>query len=134
MGQNHYPKLFRDEAVLFYERGHTFAETKAKYGMAQSTFYEWKKQFDRLHPVPEASGTDLSVARKAQRHLEKLSLELEVLRQCPCGINTSIDEKMAAIAALGSKYSIHVLCDALGLKKIIKKTRLKSILSLSLNL
>ena len=117
MGQNHYPKLFRDEAVLFYERGHTFAETKVKYGMAQSTFYEWKKQFDRAHPVPEASGTDLSVARKAQRHLEKLSLELEVLRQCPCGINASIDEKMAAIAALGNKYSIHVLCDALGLPR-----------------
>lgn len=117
MRQKHYPKSLRDEAVLFYERGHTFAETKAKYGMAQSTFYEWKKQFDRLHPVPEASGTDLSVARKAQRHLEKLSLELEVLRQCPCGINASIDEKMAAIAALGSKYSIHVLCDALGLPR-----------------
>lgn len=34
MGQKHYPKSLRDEAVLFYERGHTFAETKAKYGMA----------------------------------------------------------------------------------------------------
>ena len=107
MGQKHYLKLFRDEAVLFYERGHTFAETKVKYGMAQSAFYEWKKQFDRAHPVPEASGTDLGAARKAQRHLEKLSLELEVLRQCPCGINASIDEKMTAIAALGSKYFIN---------------------------
>ena len=85
--------------------------------MAQSTFYEWKKQFDQAHPVPEASGTDLSAARKAKRHLEKLSLELKVLRQCPCGINASIDEKMAAIASLGNKYSIHVLCDALGLPR-----------------
>ena len=117
MGQKHYPKSRRDEAVLFYERGHTFEETKVKYGMAQSTFYEWKKQFDRAHPVPEASGTDLSVARKVQRHLEKLSLELEVLRQCLCGINASINEKMAAIAVLGNKYSIHVLCDALGLPR-----------------
>ena len=43
MGQKHYPKSLRDEAVLFYERGHTFAETKAKDGMSESTFYEWKR-------------------------------------------------------------------------------------------
>lgn len=35
MGQKHYPQIIRDEAVLFYERGHTFAETHAKYGMAE---------------------------------------------------------------------------------------------------
>ena len=43
MGQKHYSQAVRDEAVLFYERGHTFSETKNKYGMSESTFYEWKK-------------------------------------------------------------------------------------------
>lgn len=112
-----YSNALKEEAVLYFERGHTFAETKVKYGMSQSTFYEWKKQFDRAHPVPETSGTDLSTKRKTQRHLEKLYLELEVLRQCPCGTNASIDEKMTAIAALDNKYSIHVLCDALELPR-----------------
>ena len=42
MGQKHYSKAIRNEAVLFYERGHSFAETRAKYGMAESTFFEWK--------------------------------------------------------------------------------------------
>ena len=85
--------------------------------MSESTFYEWKKKFDQMHPVPKSVGYDLSARRKAQRHLEKLSLELEVLRQCPCGIHASIDEKMAAINVLGNIYSVHVLCDALCLSR-----------------
>lgn len=112
-----HPNTIKAEAVLFYERGHTFAETKAKYGMSESTFYEWKKKFDLEYPNPENIRGNRSASRKAQLHLEKLSLELEVLRQCSCGINASVDEKMAAIAALGNKYSIHVLCDALGLPR-----------------
>lgn len=50
-------------------------------------------------------------------YFHKLVLELEVLRQCPCGINASIDDKMAAINALGKQYSVHVSCDALGLPR-----------------
>lgn len=117
MGQKHYLKSLRDEAVLFYERGHTFAETKAKYGMSESTFYEWKKKFDEEHPNLENTGNNRKASRKAWRHLEKLSLELEVLRQCHCGTSASIDEKMTAIKALENKYSVHVLCDALGLPR-----------------
>ena len=33
MGKKHYPQSIKDEAVLFYELGHSFAETQAKYGM-----------------------------------------------------------------------------------------------------
>lgn len=51
MGKKHYPQIIRDEAVLFYERGHTFAETQTKYGMAESTFFEWKKKYDLEHPL-----------------------------------------------------------------------------------
>ena len=39
MGKKHYPQSIKDEAVLFYELGHSFAETQAKYGMAESTFF-----------------------------------------------------------------------------------------------
>ena len=72
MGQKHYLKSLRDEAVLFYERGHTFAETKAKYGMSESTFYEWKKKFDEEHPNLENTGNNRNASRKAWRHLGNL--------------------------------------------------------------
>lgn len=51
MGKKHYSQSIKDEAVLFYELGHSFAETQAKYGMAESTFFTWKQKFDKAHPV-----------------------------------------------------------------------------------
>lgn len=47
MGKKHYSQSIKDEAVLFYELGHSFAETQAKYGMAESTFFTWKQKFDK---------------------------------------------------------------------------------------
>lgn len=61
MGQKHYSKAIRNEAVLFYEHGHSFTETRAKYGMAESTFFEWKKRFDQEHPLYEPAGDRKSV-------------------------------------------------------------------------
>ena len=124
MGKKHYPQSFKDEAVLFYELGHSFAETQAKYGMAESTFFTWKQKFDKAHPVHEAITTSRVTSHKSKRHLEKLALELEVLRQCPCGSNASIDEKVAAVNALCGRYSIHVLCDALSLPRAYFKNLL----------
>ena len=117
MGKKHYPQSIKDEAVLFYELGHSFAETQAKYGMAESTFFTWKQKFDKAHPMHEAITTNRTTCHKSKRHLKKLALELEVLRQCPCGRNASIDEKVAAVNALRGRYSIHVLCDALSLPR-----------------
>lgn len=117
MGKKHYSQSIKDEAVLFYELGHSFAETQAKYGMAESTFFTWKQKFDKAHPMHEAITTNRTTCHKSKRHLEKLALELEVLRQCPCSRNASIDEKVAAVNALCGRYSIHVLCDALSLPR-----------------
>ena len=117
MGKKHYSQSIKDEAVLFYELGHSFAETQAKYGMAESTFFTWKQKFDKAHPVHAAITTNRAISHKSKRHLEKLALELEVLRQCPCGSKASIDEKVAAVNALCGRYSIHVLCDALSLPR-----------------
>ena len=104
MSKKHYSQSIKDEAVLFYELGHSFVETQAKYGMAESTFFTWKQKFDKAHPMHEAITTNRTTCHKSKRHLEKLALELEVLRQCPCGRNASIDEKVAAVNALCGRY------------------------------
>ena len=117
MGQKHYSQEFKDEVIRHYITGHSIAETRAKYHIAESTLFEWKKwYYEKLRPdeVPEIS---IKQSKQAQAHLEKLALELEVLHQCPCGIHATIDEKMEAIHALSGKYSIHVLCEALNLSR-----------------
>lgn len=50
-------------------------------------------------------------------HLTKIEQKLEVLGKCSCGVNASIDEKMAAIVSLEGRFSIHVLCEALHLSR-----------------
>ena len=71
MGKKHYPQSIKDEAVLFYELGHSFTETQAKYGMAESTFFTWKQKFDKAHPMHEAITTNRTTCHKSKRHLEK---------------------------------------------------------------
>ena len=44
-------------------------------------------------------------------------MELEVIRQCPCGIDASTDDKIDAINTLSDKYSVRVLCEALELPR-----------------
>jgi len=68
MAKNHYPQAIKNEAVIFYERGHTFAETRAKYGMAESTFFERKKKFDQKHHLPDIAAGGGNAARKARLH------------------------------------------------------------------
>ena len=67
MGKKHYPQSIKDEAVLFYELGHSFAETQAKYGMAESTFFTWKQKFDKALPPTEQPATNPSATLKNLR-------------------------------------------------------------------
>lgn len=41
-----YPQSFKDEVVKFYSTNHTIAETIAKYGIAESTLFEWRKRYN----------------------------------------------------------------------------------------
>lgn len=99
----------RRSGHFFYERGRTFAKTRAKYGMAKSIFFEWKKKFDKHHPLPDAAAGGGNATRKARLHLEKQALEWEVMRQCPCGVNALVNAEIDSIDALSGKHSIHVL-------------------------
>lgn len=72
MGKKHYPQSIKDEAVLFYELGHSFAETQAKYGMAESTFFTWKQKFDKAHPVHAAITTNRQPATNLSATLKNL--------------------------------------------------------------
>ena len=117
MKKKTYPAEFKKEVVQYYERNHTISETRTKYGIAESTLFEWKKQYDQAHyiyvpgPGPRKKHKDL------QAHLAKVEQMMQVLNRCPCGIFASIEEKIAAIEELEGEYSVHVLCEALRLPR-----------------
>jgi len=112
-----YPQSFKDEVVKYYQTNHTIAETIQKYGIAESTLFEWCKRYNNQHYLSTSTSPRLKNWRQKELHLSKIEQKLEVLGKCSCGVNASIDEKMAAIAALEGQYSIHVLCEALNLPR-----------------
>ena len=74
MQKKTYPKAFKKEVVQFYERNHTIAETRAKYGISESTLFDWKRKYDEEHflyvPGPgqkNASETRRHISRKRSR-------------------------------------------------------------------
>ena len=112
-----YPQCFKDEVVRYYQSSHTIAETIEKYKIAESTLFEWRKQYNNQHYLSTNTATQLKNWRQKELHLNKIEQKLEVLEKCSCGINASIDDKMNAIAALEGQYSVHVLCEALNLPR-----------------
>lgn len=117
MQKKTYPRAFKNEVVQFYERNHTIAETRAKYGIAESTLFAWKQRYDQEHFLYVPGPSQRKHNHDSQVHLMKTEQMLEVLSQCSCGIYASTDEKVAAINALEGQYSIHVLCEALHLPR-----------------
>ena len=95
-----YPQSFKVEVVKFYSTNHTIAETIQKYGIAESTLFEWRKRYNEQHYLSTSTSPRLKHWRQKELHLSKIEQKLEVLGKCSCGVNASIDEKMAAIAAL----------------------------------
>ena len=60
-----YPQSFKGEVVKFYSTNHTIAETIEKYGIAESTLFEWRKRYNEQHYL----STSISPRREARATL-----------------------------------------------------------------
>lgn len=112
-----YPQSFKDEVVKYYQSNHTIAATRKRYGIAESTLFEWCKRYNEQHYLSTSDSPRIRRWQQKELHLNKIEQIIDVLSKCSCGINASIDEKMVAIQALEGQYSVHVLCEALSLPR-----------------
>lgn len=60
-----------------------------------------------------------------KRELASLKTENEIFRKSGCSLNSSNDEKIAAVDKLKNEYSIHIICKTLGLLKSTYYHRVK---------
>ena len=74
-----YPQSFKDEVVKFYMTNHTIAETIKKYGIAESTLFEWRKRYNEQHYLSTSTSPRLKHWRQKELHLTKIEQKLEVL-------------------------------------------------------
>lgn len=117
-----YKKLKTEEKIAIvqqYWAGQSVASLCQQHGVCRSTLYSWLKPFRKLDSsskclystYTQKDYTDL------KRHAEKLERILEVLRQCDCGPNSPLDDRIAAFQSLQGQYSARTLCDALNIPR-----------------
>ena len=113
MPQKTYPTEFKIEVVKYYKCHHSVTETLERYGIAESTLFRWKREYESRRFLRLGKSGESDKRAPLQSHVTKMEQIVEVLSICKCGVNASNDEKMEAIKELEGQYSIHVLCEAL---------------------
>lgn len=115
------PKIFtsqfKEDAVRYYEKGHTVDETTREFCISESSLYAWKKEYDATHQLIIRKPSEVKTFRQKQLHSQKVDQMIEVLRESHCRLDATTDEKMAIIEKMEGRYSVHVLCEALGLPR-----------------
>lgn len=112
-----YPQKFKDEVVKYYLTNHTIADTRKRYGIAESTLFEWCKRYNAQHYLSTSDSPRVKHWQQKELHLNKIEQKLEVLGKYPNTATASTDEKMAIIKQLKGQYSIHVLCESFNLPR-----------------
>lgn len=82
------PQCFKDEVVRYYQSRHTIVETIEKYKIAESTLFEWRKQYNNQHYLSTNTAPRLKNWRQKELHLNKIEQKLEVWEKCSCAINS----------------------------------------------
>lgn len=112
---------FEEKAMITqqYWAGQSVTSLCQQYGVCRSTLYSWLKPFRQLDSSSKClystymqkDYTDL------KRHADKLERMLEVLRQCDCGPNSPLEDRISAFLELQGQYSARTLCDALNIPR-----------------
>lgn len=114
-----YPEAFKTNIVRRYENGEKIKDLSQELHIAQSTIYRWRKEYRtikaRKHSYTPAEFDALS------KRLQKAEHELEVIRLSNYITEVPLQKKLSTLTELYLKpdnpYSIHELCDALGVAR-----------------
>ncbi len=112
-----YSDEFKLEVVRYYKSGHTVAETREKYGIAESTLFVWKEMYESRKFSKTRYPPKDKIPIHQKTHLNKLERISEAIRVLPCGKMASIGEKVETIKKYKDQYSIHVLCEVLQISR-----------------
>ena len=105
MSQKTYPTEFKIEVVKYYKCHHSVTETLERYGIAESTLFRWKRDYESRRFLRLGKSGESDKRAPLQSHVTKMEQIVEVLSICKCGVNASNDEKMEAIKELEGHYS-----------------------------
>jgi len=114
-----YPTEFKQKVICRYERGETIKNLSQELHIAQSTIYHWRKLYCSIR-TPQRTYTPKEFDAIARR-LDKLEHELEIIRTTGYLDDVPLQKKLKTLEQMyqteDSPYSIHELCEALGVAR-----------------
>ena len=99
-----------------YHNGQSITLLCVEYKVPRSTIYFWLKQHRKLK---SSNGTDFSYQDyyHLKRKYDKLEETLSVIKAAACSLSAPLQEKLEALEKLYGQYSVHVLCESLGVSR-----------------
>ena len=87
-----------------------------QFNICKSTAYNWIKLYSPVKR-PEREAITAHQIYQLERKIQSLRTENEIFKRSGCGLNSTLDEKIAAIERLKNDFSIHALCKTLNILK-----------------
>ena len=114
-----YPTELKIKAIRRYQKGESIKSLSEELHISQSTLYQWRRMYCSIE-TPNRTYTP-NEFDAVSRHLQKLEHHLEIIRLSGYLSNIPLQKKLATLESLyhqpGNPYSVHELCDALGVAR-----------------
>jgi transposase InsO family protein len=114
-----YPDKLKVSAIHRYKNGESIKALSQELHISQNTLYRWRKEYCPIvAPDHTYSLTELNTLF---RKLQRLEHHLEIIRQSGYLSGVPLQKKLATLEHLynapDNSYSVHELCDALGVAR-----------------
>ena len=103
-----YPDSLKQIVIDQYKEGLTAKSICAKYGIARSTLFLWKRQY-----AADETGQMPRERYLLEQELERFRTENMIFKTCGCSPVSPLAERLSAIDTHQEKFSIHALCRVL---------------------
>ena len=111
-----YPVEFKRQVIQRYQKGESIKNLSQELHIAQSTIYHWRKLYCTIQ-TPQHTYTPKEFDAISRR-LEKLEHKMEIIRVSGFLDEVPLQRKLISLEQMyrieDSPYSVHELCDALG--------------------
>lgn len=109
---SHFPEEIKQYVVTQYKAGIVAKELCEEFGMTRSTLFKWVKE--------RSVNNNGQIPREQyllQTELERLRLEVKILTECGCSVNSPMSARLDAVERLYKKYPLRTLCRILDVQR-----------------
>lgn len=114
-----YPMEYKRQVIQRYQKGESIKNLNQELHIAQSTIYHWRKLYCTIQ-TPQRTYTPKAFDAISRR-LEKLEHKMEIIRASGFLDEVPLQRKLISLEQMyrieDSPYSVHELCDALGVAR-----------------